>query len=103
MHRWFTGRMSSGSVGSVSSARLVCRSACFIAGFSSAAVTAGSRVQQEPWSGGRGYMDDIDRAIGPLDNFLWALAARGALTVAVIAVLLFALTYWLFGPPRHKA
>jgi len=59
--------------------------------------------KDEPWSGGPGYMQEIDRAVGPLNDFLWALAARGAISILLLAAVLFALTYWLLGPPRRKA
>ena len=84
-------------------ARSTWRRASLAGGFSSWAIVVGSRVQDEPWSGGPGYMQEIDRAIGPLDEFLWALAARGALATLVVAGLLFALTCWLRGPPTRKA
>ena len=84
-------------------ARSAWRRASFVGGLFTGAIAAGSRVQDEPWSGGPGYMHDIDRAIGPLDNFLWALTARGGLAVLVVAGLLFALTYWLLGRPQRKA
>ena len=83
-------------------ARSAWRRASLAGVLSSGAVAAGSRVQDEPWSGGPGYMQEIDRAIGPLNDFLWALAARGAISILVLAAVLFALTYWLLGPPRRK-
>ena len=48
-------------------------------------------------------MQEIDRAMGPLNDFVWALAARGGLAFLILAAFLFALTYWLLGPPRRKA
>lgn len=85
-------------------ARSAWRRASLAGGLFSGAIAAGSRVQDEPWPGGLGYMREIDRAIGgSLNEFLWALAARGALATLVVAGLLFALTYWLLGPPRRKA
>ena len=85
-------------------ARLAWRHASFAGGLCCAAIATGSRIQDEPWSdGGPGYMQEIDRAMGPLNNLVWELAARGGLAILVLAALLFALTYWLLGPSRRKA
>lgn len=50
-----------------------------------------------------GYPDDLDKAIGPLTNFLWAFAARIGIVAFVLAAILFAISYWLFRPPRREA
>ena len=86
-----------------SGARLTWRRRGSLAGsLFSGAIAAGSCLQDEPWSAGPGYMQEIDRAIGPMDNFLWALAARGGLAILVLVTFLFVLTFWLLGPPRRK-
>ena len=76
---------------------------CLVNGFLSTAVAVSFRVQDEPWSGRMPYQDDLDRAIGPLTHFVWALAARIGLAAFVLAAILFALSYWLLGPPHRKA
>lgn len=75
---------------------------CAVNGFLSAAVAVSVRVQDEPWPGFT-YPDDVDRAIGSLNHFAWALAARIGLVALILAAVLFALSYWLLGPPRRKA
>jgi hypothetical protein len=76
---------------------------CFVNGLLSTAVALSFRVQDEPWSGRLQYPDDLDRAIGSLTHFVWALAARVGLATLVLAAVLFALSYWLLGPPHGKA
>jgi hypothetical protein len=46
---------------------------------------------------------DLDRAIGSLNHFVWELAARLGLIAFVLAAVLFAISYWLLGPPHRKA
>jgi hypothetical protein len=48
-------------------------------------------------------MEDLDRAMGPLTPFVWALAARLGLIALILAAVLLALGYWLLGPPHRKA
>jgi hypothetical protein len=76
---------------------------CLANGVLSAAVAVGSGIQDDLWAGRSQYMDEIDRAIGPLTNFIWELAARIGLVALILAAILFALSYWLLGPPHHKA
>ncbi len=76
---------------------------CLVNGLLSAAVAVGFRVQDDSWAGPSRYLEDLDRAIGPLTPFLWALAARIGLIALVLATILFALSYWLLGPPHRKA
>jgi hypothetical protein len=76
---------------------------CLVNGLLSAAVAAGFGTQDEFWSGRSGYMEDLDQAIGPLNHFVWALAARVGLIALMLAAVLFALSYWLLGPPHRKA
>ena len=81
-------------------ARSTWQRASLAGGLSSGAVAVGSRVQDEPWSGGPGYMREIDRAIGPLDEFL--LGARGA-GRACYADKSPGCSLRLLGPPRRQA
>jgi len=76
---------------------------CLVNGLLSAAVAAGFGTQDEFWSGRSGYMEDLDRAIGPLTDFVWALAARVGLIALMLAAVLFALSCLLLGPPHRKA
>ena len=76
---------------------------CFINGLLSTTVAIGFHVQDNLWTGRSGYTEDLDRAIGPLTHFVWALAARVGLVALVLAAVLFALSYWLLGPPHRKA
>jgi hypothetical protein len=76
---------------------------CFINGLLSTAVAAGFRTQNDFWAGGSQYAEDLNRAIGPLTHFAWEMAARVGLVALVLAVVLFALSYWLLGPPHRKA
>lgn len=74
---------------------------CFINGVLTIAL--GLRVQDDLWSGRSSYMEELDRAIGPLTHFVWALAARLGLIAFMLAAALFAISYWLLGPPHRKA
>jgi hypothetical protein len=75
---------------------------CLVNGLLSVAVGIGFRLQDEPWSDGSQYMKDLDRAIGPLTHFAWALAAWAGLAALMLAAVLLALSWWLLGPPhRH--
>jgi hypothetical protein len=76
---------------------------CLINGLLSAAVAIGFCVPDDLGTGRSQYVEDLDRAIGPLTHFVWALAARIGLIVLIMAAILFALSYWLLGPPRRKA
>jgi len=76
---------------------------CLVNGLLSAAVAAGFGTQDEFWSGRSGYMEDLDRAMGPLTDFVWALAARVGLIALMLAAVLFALSCLLLGPPHRKA
>jgi len=76
---------------------------CFVTGLLSTAVALGARVRDDLWTGRSLYGEDLDRAIGPLTHFLWALAARVGLIALVMAIILFAVSYWLIGPPHRKA
>jgi hypothetical protein len=76
---------------------------CLANGLLSAAVSVGFRVQDDLWVGRSQYVEDVDRAIGPLTHFVWALAARIGLVALILAMVLFALSYWLLGPPHRKA
>ncbi len=72
-------------------------------GLLSMGVAFGLRVQDDLWAGRSSYMEDIDRAMGPLTHFVWALAARLGLIALILAAVLFALSCWLLGPPHRKA
>ena len=72
-------------------------------GLLSAAVAVSFRVQDEPWLGQVQYPNDLDRAIGPLTHFVWALVARAGLAALIVAAVLLGLSYWLLGPPHRKA
>jgi hypothetical protein len=76
---------------------------CFANGLLSSAVAVGFGVQDELWSGRSPYPVDLDRAIGSLNHFVWELAARLGLIAFVLAAVLFAISYWLLGPPHRKA
>ncbi len=76
---------------------------CLFNGLLSAAVAVSLQVQDEPWLGGSSFAQDLDRAIGPLTHFVWALAARAGLVALILAAVLVALSYWLLGPPHRKA
>jgi hypothetical protein len=76
---------------------------CFINGLLSTAVAVSLCIQDYPWADHSQYTEDLDRAIGPLTHFVWALAARVGLIALILAAILFALSYWLLGPPRRKA
>jgi hypothetical protein len=76
---------------------------CLVNGLLSTAVAAGFGTQDEFWSGRSGYMEDLDRAMGPLTDFVWALAARVGLIALMLAAVLFALSCLLLGPPHRKA
>ena len=76
---------------------------CLLSGMLSAVVGISLQVQDQPWSGRPVYPDDLDKAIGPLTNLLWAFAARIGIAAFVLAALLFAVSYWLFRPPRREA
>jgi hypothetical protein len=74
----FIAALVFGSVAArAASARSAWRRSCLVNGLLSGTVGVSFRTQDEPWSGGAGYMQDLDRAIGPLDHVFWALAARG--------------------------
>lgn len=77
--------------------------ACFINGLLSTALAVGYRVQDDFWAGRSPFAEDLDRAIGPLTNFVWAFAARIGLVALILGAVLFALSYWLLGPPHRKA
>jgi len=84
------------------SARSAWGRGCLVDGLLSVAVGVGFRLQEEPWSNGSQYMRDLDRAIGPLTPFVWALAAWAGLAALMLATVLLALSWWLLGPPhRH--
>ncbi len=83
--------------------RSVWGAGCFINGLLSTAVAVSFHVQDDLWAGRSRYAENLDRAIGPLTGFVWALAARIGLIALIIAIILFALSYWLLGPPRRKA
>jgi hypothetical protein len=72
-------------------------------GLLSMGVALSHRVQGDLWAGRSSYMEDIDRAMGPLTHFVWALAARLGLIALILAAALFALSFWLLGPPHRKA
>ncbi|MGC2413190.1 MAG: hypothetical protein WA459_10910 [Stellaceae bacterium] len=76
---------------------------CLVNGLLSAAVAIGFRAQDDLWAGRPQYTEDLDRAIGPLTHFVWALAARIGLIALILATVLFALSFWLLGPPHRKA
>ncbi len=76
---------------------------CLANGLLSAAVAVSFDVQDEPWLGGSSFADDLDRAIGPLTHFVWALAARAGLAALILATVLVALSYRLLGLPGRKA
>ena len=76
---------------------------CLVNSLLSAGVAFGFRVQDDLWVGRSQYAEDLDRAIGPLTHFIWALAARAGLIALILAAVLFALSYWLLGPPHRKA
>jgi hypothetical protein len=76
---------------------------CLVSGMLSAVVGVSLQVQDQPWSGRPVYPDDLDKAIGPLTNLLWAFAARIGIVAFVLAAILFAISYWLFRPPRREA
>lgn len=76
---------------------------CLVNGMLSAVVGVSFQVQDEPWSGRPGYPDDLERAIGSLTNYLWAFATRIGLIAFALAAILFAISYWLFRPPRREA
>lgn len=61
------------------------------------------RAQDEFWSGRSQYAEDLDRAIGPLTSYAGAFVARVGLITLILAAVLFALGYWLLGPPHRKA
>jgi hypothetical protein len=84
------------------SARAAWGTGCFANGLLSSGVALSLRVQDDPWAGRSSYMDDIDRAIGPLTPFVWALAARLGLIALILAAVLFVLSCWLLGPPHRK-
>ena len=83
------------------SAKSVWARGCLVNGMLSAAVGLGLQVQDQPWSGRPGYPDELDKAIGPLTNLLWAFAERIGIVAFVLAAILFAISYWLFRPPRR--
>jgi len=72
-------------------------------GLLSTAVAVSFHVQDDLWAGRSQYAEDLDRAIGPLTGFVWVLVARIGLIASVMAAILFALSYWLLGPPHRKA
>lgn len=76
---------------------------CLVNGVLSAVVGVGLQAQDQPWFGRPVYPDDLDKAIGPLTNLLWAFAARIGIVAFVLAAILFAISYWLFRPPRREA
>ncbi len=86
-----------------SSSRSAWGRGCLVNGLLSTVVGVSFRAQDESWSGHMPYTEDLDRAIGPLTHFVWALAARIGLAAFVLAAVLFALSYWLLGPPHRKA
>jgi hypothetical protein len=85
------------------SARAVWARGCLVSGMLSGVVGIGLQVQDAPWSGRPVYPDDLDKAIGPLTNFLWAFAARIGIAAFVLAMILLAISVWLFKPPRRQA
>jgi hypothetical protein len=85
------------------SARSAWGSGCLINGLLSMGVAVGFRAQDDFASGRAAYSDDLDRAIGPLGHFVWALAGRAGLIAALLAAALFALSLWLLGPPHRRA
>ena len=87
----------------VGSAKSAWARGCLVNGMLSAVVGVTLQVQDAPWSGRPGYPDDLERAIGPLTNFLWVFAARIGIVAFVLAAIFFAISYWLFRPPRREA
>jgi hypothetical protein len=85
------------------SARSAWGGGCLANGLLSMGVALGLRVQDDLWADRSSYMEDLDRAMGPLTPFVWALAARLGLIALILATVLFALSYWLLGPPHRKA
>jgi hypothetical protein len=90
-------------VRSAASARSGWGRGCLMNGLLSAAVAIGFRAQDDLWAGRSQYAEDLDRAIGPLNHFVWALAARVGLIALILAAVLLALSYLLLGPPHRKA
>ena len=76
---------------------------CIANGMLSAAVAARFSVMNETWSDRSSYMEDLDRAIGPLTHFVWVLAAQIGVVALILAAILFALSCWFFGSPHRKA
>jgi len=76
---------------------------CFVNGLLSLAVGIGFWIQEEPGSGRPGYSDDLERAIGPLVDFIWPLVAWAGFAALILAGILLALSWWLLGPPHRHA
>jgi hypothetical protein len=76
---------------------------CFVNGLLSTAVAVGARVQDDFWEGRSQYAGNLDRAIGPLTHFVWVWAARISLIALILAMGLFAISYWLMSPSHRKA
>lgn len=76
---------------------------CLANGLLSAVVAFSFRAQDDLWVGRSRYYEDLDRAIGPVADFVWALAARTGLIALILAAILFVLSYWLFRPPHRDA
>ena len=76
---------------------------CLVNGMLSAIAAVGVRVEDARGPGEFVYLDDLDRAIGPLNHFVWEFLARAGLVFFVLATVLVALSYGLLGPPHRKA
>jgi hypothetical protein len=72
-------------------------------GLLSVAVGIGFQLQSPSWPEESQYQYDLDRAIGPLNHFIWIFVAKIGLLALILAVLLFALGYWLLRPPHRQA
>lgn len=70
------------------SAKSVWARGCLVNGMLSAVVGVILQVQDRPWSGRPGCPDDLDKAIGPLTDLLWALAARIGVAAFVLAAII---------------
>lgn len=74
---------------------------CLAGGVLSAVAGISLQVWDHPWSGQPGYPDDLEKAVGPMTGLLWAFAARIGIVALALAAILFAVSYWLFRPPRR--
>lgn len=87
----------------MTTARRVGGTSCLAAGFLSAVLGFSLEMQIEPKPGSPPYPDDLSRAIGPLTDLLWRWATQVGMVALVLAVVLFAISYWLLRPPRRNA